>query len=45
MPEYPDVTLAELCELLELKTGNWVSYPAMFRTARKIRIKPSKKRG
>ena len=45
MPKYPDVTLAELCELLELKTGNWVSCPTMFRAARKIRVKPSKKPG
>ena len=45
MPKYPDVTLAELCELLELKTGNWVSCPTMFRAALKIRVKPSKKPG
>ena len=45
MPKYPDVTLAELCELLELKTGNWVSCPTMFRAARKIRVKPSKNQG
>ena len=29
--ENPDATLAELCELLALKTGNWVSRTAMFR--------------
>ena len=29
--EYPDATLAELCEFFVLKTGNWVSHTAMFR--------------
>ena len=34
--EHPDVTLAELCELFELKTGNWVSRTAMFRALQKF---------
>lgn len=34
--EHPDATLAELCELFVLKTGNWVSRTAMFRALQKL---------
>lgn len=41
--EHPDATLAELCELFALKTGNWVSCTAMFRALQKLELSRKKK--
>jgi transposase len=41
--EHPDATLAELCELFALKTGNWVSCTAMFRALQKLGLSRKKK--
>lgn len=43
--EYPDATLAELCELLAIKTGNWVSRTAMCRCLQKLGLNRKKKLG
>lgn len=43
--EYPDATLAELCELFAVKTGNWVSKSAMCRCLQKLGLNRKKKLG
>lgn len=44
MSENPDTTIGELCELFELKTGNWVSRTAMFRGLQKLGLSCKKNR-
>ncbi|MBH8577450.1 transposase [Nostocaceae cyanobacterium CENA369] len=41
--ENQDATIAELCELLALKTGNWVSRTAMCRCLQKLGLNRKKK--
>ena len=43
--EHPDATLAELCELFAVKTGNWVSQSAMCRYLQKLGLNRKKKLG
>ena len=43
--EHPDATLAELCELWAIKTGNWVSRSAMCRCLQKLGLNRKKKLG
>lgn len=43
--DHPDATLAELCELLAIKTGNWVSQSAMCRYLQKLGLNRKKKLG
>lgn len=38
----PDATIAELCELFALKTGNWVSSTAMCRALNKLELNRKK---
>jgi transposase len=45
MPEHPDATLVELCELFTQKPGNWVSRTAMCRCLKKLRLNRKKKLG
>lgn len=40
--EYPDATLAELCELFANRTGNWVSRTAMCRCLQKLKLNRKK---
>jgi|SRR5919199_1819205 transposase len=40
---HPDATLAELCELFAIKTGNWVSRTAMCRCLQKLGLNRKKK--
>ncbi|WP_249101167.1 helix-turn-helix domain-containing protein [Argonema galeatum] len=42
---HPDATIAELCELFALKTGNWVSKSAMCRCLQKLGLNRKKKLG
>lgn len=41
--ENHDATLAELCELFAVKTGNWVSRTAMSRSLQKLGLNRKKK--
>ncbi|MCL1474279.1 helix-turn-helix domain-containing protein [Argonema antarcticum] len=43
--EHPDATLAELCELFAVKTGNWVSQSALCRYLQKLGLNRKKKLG
>ena len=43
--DYPDATIAELCELFAIKTGNWVSQSAMCRCLQKLGLNRKKKLG
>ena len=42
---HPDATLAELCELFAVQTGNWVSQSAMCRCLQKLGLNRKKKLG
>jgi len=41
--ENQDATIVELCELLGVKTGNWVSRTAMYRALQKLGLNRKKK--
>ena len=43
--EHQDATLVERCELLAIKTGNWVSRTAMCRYLQKLGLNRKKKHG
>jgi len=40
--DHPDATIAELCELFAVKTGNWVSKSAMCRYLQKLGLNRKK---
>ncbi len=43
--DHPDATIAELCELFAVKTGNWVSQSIMCRYLQKLGLHRKKKLG